>query len=141
MGEEANGIRRELSAGEDGRTPVTGTAVATGDGADGLLRRLDGVRAAGSSRWLDEPGVSPELTVDGDPKTYWAADPDETPRLTADWPTTAASKVCGSRSTPTWQAGVPPTIDVTLGGRTVRRTLSREGVVSSRGAARARSSR
>ena len=130
VGEEANGIRRELSLAEGRSFTVTGTAVATGGGADGLLRRLDGVRAAASSRWLDEPGVSPELTVDGDPKTYWASDPDEEqPRLTLDWPTDRRVEGLRFEVDPDVAGRRPTAVDVTLDGRTVRRTLSREGVV------------
>ena len=89
VGEEATTMRRRLVVASERSYAVSGTAVAAGTGADDLLRRLDGIRARGSSRWVPEPGVSPELVVDGDPKTYWAADPsDETPTLTVTWPTT-----------------------------------------------------
>ncbi|MBR7742187.1 DUF3367 domain-containing protein [Phycicoccus sp. BSK3Z-2] len=129
-GEEATQMRRVVRLEEARTFEVTGSAVATGVGADALLRRLDGVRASGSSRWLTEPGVSPQLVVDGDPGTYWAADPDdERPTLTVRWPgrrtveglrLTVASDVAGRR---------PTAVEVTLGGRTVRRVLDRDGVV------------
>ena len=56
VGEEATTMRRLVTLAEERSYVVTGTAVATGDGADALLQRLDGIRAAASSRWLPEPG-------------------------------------------------------------------------------------
>ena len=132
VGEESNGIRRELTLDQPRSFTVTGTVVAAGEGADALLRRLDGVRAAGSSRWLADAGVSAELTVDGDPRTYWAADPDdEEPRLTLSWPTPRLVEGLRFDLDPDAAGRRPTTVDVTVGGATVRRrTLSREGVIS-----------
>ncbi len=131
VGEEATQMRRIVTLAEPRTYEVTGTAVARAPGADTLLRRLDGVRAAGSSRWVPEPGVSPELTVDGDPRTYWAAAPDDAePTLTLTWPTTRT--VAGLRVTtdPDVAGRRPLEVDVTIGGRTVHRVLDRDGVVT-----------
>jgi arabinofuranan 3-O-arabinosyltransferase len=130
VGEEATTMRRLLSLETARSYVVSGTAGSFGEGADDLLRRFDGVRAKASSRWLPEPGVSPELAVDGDPKTYWASDPmDTTPTLTVTWPT--ARQVEGLRFAvdPDVAGRRPTEVDVTLGGRTVHRVLDRDGVV------------
>ncbi len=117
VGEESNGIRRELTLDQPRSFTVTGTVVAAGEGADALLRRLDGVRAAGSSRWLAEAGVSAELTVDGDPRTYWAADPDdEEPRLTLSWPTPRLVEGLRFDIDPDAAGRRPTTVEVTVGG-------------------------
>lgn len=128
-GEEESTMRRSLTLDREHRYTVSGTAVST-QGADLLLRRPDGVRASASSRWLPEPGVSPELTVDGDPTTYWASDPEEAePTLTVSWPT--ARRVTGIRLTTDAQvAGRRPTVvRVTVGGRTTEATVGRDGTV------------
>ena len=131
VGEETNGIRRELTLAQTRSFTVTGTVVASGEGADSLLRRLDGVRAAGSSRWLPEPGVSPDLAVDGDAKTYWAASPQDTePRLTLSWPTPRLVEGLRLEADPNVAGRRPTVLDVTLGDVTVRRTLGRDGTIS-----------
>ena len=130
VGEEATTLRRLLTLSEGRRYSVSGTAGSFGEGADDLLRRLDGIRAKASSRWLPEPGVSPELAVDGDPKTYWASDPtDAKPTLTITWPT--ARHVEGLRFAvdPDVAGRRPTEVDVTIGGRTVHRVLDRDGTV------------
>jgi arabinofuranan 3-O-arabinosyltransferase len=74
--------------------------------------------------------VSPELAVDGDPKTYWASDPsDETPTLTVTWPTTR--QVAGLRFVvdPDAAGRRPTEVDVTVGERTFHRVLDRDGIV------------
>lgn len=129
-GEEETTMRRSFTLDRAHRYGVSGTAVATSVGADLLLRRPDGIRAVASSRWLPEPGVSPELAVDGDPTTFWASDPDETrPVLTVSWP--GVRRVTGLRLTTDAQvAGRRPTqVSVTLGGRTVRRAVGEDGTL------------
>ncbi len=131
VGEEETTMRRVVTTAQDRTFSVRGTAAAIGVGADDLLRRLDGVRASGSSRWLQEPGVSPELAVDGDPGTYWAADPDDAePTLTLSWPTPRA--VRGLRiAVDADAAGRRPTeVDVILEGQTYHRVLDRDGSIS-----------
>ena len=130
VGEEATTMRRLVTLAEERAYVVTGTAVATGDGADALLQRLDGIRAAASTRWLPEPGVAPDLAVDGDPKTYWASDPTDTePTLTLTWPTTRQVDGLRFAVDPDVAGRRPTEVDVTVGGRTVHRALDRDGVV------------
>lgn len=130
VGEEATTMRRQLTVASGRSYAVSGTAVAAGTGADDLLRRLDGVRAAGSSRWVPEPGVSPELAVDGDPKTYWASDPsDDTPTLTVTWPTTRQVEGLRFGVDPDAAGRRPTEVDVTVGDRTFHRVLDRDGTV------------
>ncbi len=131
VGEEETTMRRIVSIGEDRTFTGQGTAAATGNGADDLLRRLDDVRATASSRWIQEPGVSPELAVDGDPRTYWAADPEDSqPELTLTWPTPRT--VRGLRfSLDADAAGRRPTeVDVTVEERSYHRVLDRDGSIS-----------
>lgn len=131
VGEETTTMRRLLTLADPTSFAVSGAAVATGLGADDLLRRLDGVRARASSRWLPEPGVSPELAVDGDPKTYWASDPTEdTPTLTVTWPTSRRVEGLRFAVDPDAAGRRPIEVDVTVGGRTFHRVLDREGVVT-----------
>jgi arabinofuranan 3-O-arabinosyltransferase len=131
VGEEATVMRRLLTLGAARSYAVSGTTVATGTGADDLLRRLDGVRARASSRWLPEPGVSPELVVDGDPRTYWASDPtDATPTLTVTWPTTRTVNALRFSVDPDVAGRRPTEVDVTVRGRTFHRVVDRDGVVS-----------
>lgn len=130
VGEEAATMRRIFTVAEPRAYTMKGTAVASGEGADALLRRLDGVRATGSSRWMPEPGVSPELAVDGDPRTYWASSPgDTTPTLTVTWP--GSRRVAGLvLSTDPDVAGRRPTaVEVTIAGRTVPREVGGDGRV------------
>ncbi|MGL5909291.1 MAG: hypothetical protein ACRCZP_04760 [Phycicoccus sp.] len=95
--------------------------MASGAGADRLLRRLDGVRASASTRWLPEPGVSPELVVDGDPRTFWAADPDDAaPRLSVRWPGNRRVEGLRFAVDPDVAGRRPTEVDVTIGGRTLR---------------------
>ncbi len=131
VGEEATQMRRLVTLAQPRSYDVTGAAVAVGPGADTLLRRLDGVRADGSSRWVPEPGVSPELTVDGDPRTYWAAAPDDAaPTLTLTWPTERTVEGLRIVVDPDVAGRRPLEVDVTIGGRTVHRVLDRDGGIA-----------
>ena len=131
VGEEATGMRREALIPQARTFRVSGEVVGTGVGADPLLRRLDGVRASSASRWFPEPGVSPELAVDGDPGTFWAAEPDDSsPVLSVSWPGTR--RVTGLRLTTSGDvAGRRPTeVEVRIGTRTVHRVLDATGAAS-----------
>ena len=74
--------------------------------------------------------MSPELAVDGDPKTYWASDPsDETPTLTVTWPTTRRVEGLQFGVDPDAAGRRPTEVDVTVGDRTFHRVLDRDGIV------------
>lgn len=130
VGEEATTMRRIFSVAEPRTYTMSGTAVASGEGADALLRRLDGVRASGSSRWMPEPGVSPELAVDGDPRTYWASSPgDARPTLTVSWPRSRQVSGLVLSADPDVAGRRPTAVEVTVAGRTVQRQVGRDGRV------------
>lgn len=130
VGEEASVMRRQLTLSQDRSYSVVGTAVATEDAAESLLLRLDGVRAKGSSRWIPEPGVSALLAVDGDPKTYWAADPgDAAPTLSVSWPTQRVVEGLRFSVDPDVAGRRPTEVDVTIGGRTFHRVVGRDGTL------------
>lgn len=129
-GEEQTGFRRAFTVDAARTMTASGTAVPRGGGADALLGRLDGVTAEGSSRWLDVAGLSPDLVVDGDPQTYWAAGPrDGSPTLTLRWP--GQRRLSGLvLSTDPDVAGRRPTrVQVEVGGETYDRTISAAGTV------------
>lgn len=130
VGEEATIMRRQLTLSQDRAFAVDGTVVATADAADSLLLRLDGVRAKGSSRWIPEPGVSALLAVDGDPKTYWAADPgDAEPTLSVSWPTPRVVEGLRFSVDPDVAGRRPTEVDVTIGKQTFHRVLDRDGML------------
>ncbi len=123
-------MRRIFTVAHPRYYTMSGTAVASGEGADTLLRRLDGVRASGSSRWIPEPGVSPELAVDGDPRTYWASSPgDARPTLTVTWPEPRRVEGLVLSADPDVAGRRPTAVEVTIAGRTVTRAVGRDGRV------------
>lgn len=127
-GEEEAGLRREFSRRTPASFEASGTAIARGSGADSLLKRLDGVTAQASSRWLDVPGLSPDLVVDGDPKTYWASRPsDGSPTLDLSWQEPRLVTGLVFTTDPDVAGRRPTQVEVTLDGDTYQRTLTPEG--------------
>lgn len=76
-GEESGALRRNVTQTRGGEFTISGTALPYGTpNAARLLQRLDGVHAVANSTWIEGPWVSAPLAVDGDPRTYWAAQPE-----------------------------------------------------------------
>ena len=130
-GEEDNGIRRVWTAAADRTMTLTGTVTPRGVDADRLLARLDGVTATATSRWLEVAGLSPELTVDGDPKTYWASSPTEArPALTLTWPGVRSFTGLTLSTDPDVAGRRPTKVVVTVDGQEYTRDVDRDGLVS-----------
>lgn len=87
-GEEEDSLRRAMRVPAPTTYEVEGTVLPrTGSLVERLLQRPDGVVVDASSVWVSGSHVAAPLAADGDPLTYWAADPeDDTPTLTLTWP-------------------------------------------------------
>jgi arabinofuranan 3-O-arabinosyltransferase len=74
--EEESGFFRELTVAEEGSWDFSGAVVARATVASERLLEpiFDEARVRASTTYLDEPGVGAQLALDGDPKTFWAAD-------------------------------------------------------------------
>ena len=86
--EEQSAMRRIFSLPGATSFTVAGTVVPVpSPGLAKLLQRPDGVKVAASSQWLASPSVGPWEALDGDPRSYWAADPhDQAPTITVTFP-------------------------------------------------------
>jgi arabinofuranan 3-O-arabinosyltransferase len=132
-GEQAGDLRRIVTLDESAEFTASGTVVPlASESVDRLLGRLDGVEVDASTTWIPGAAVSPQLAVDGDDRTYWAAAPDdEAPTLTVSWPTPRT--VAGIRlSTDDDAAGRRPTeVEISVDeGASVTRTVPRTGLVA-----------
>ena len=129
-GEETGSLRREFTLDRARSFTVSGTAIPQGVAVDRLLERLDGVSAEASSRWFDLPAVSPQLLVDGDPKTYWAADPAErAPTLELSWPSPRRVEGLRIETDPDVGGRRPTEVEVTVDGQTYQRAVQRDGSI------------
>lgn len=130
-GEEDHELRRDIVVASDRTFMVSGTALARGSGADRLLARLDDVRATTSSRWLPVAGLAPDLMLDGDPRTYWAADPtDGKPTIDLTWPTPRLVEGLQIVVDPDVAGRRPTRVAVEIDGRTVERDVDRSGRIT-----------
>lgn len=131
QGEEAADLRRLFSLPDDTDFSGSGTVYPrSSNAADRFLERLDGIRAEASSRWVDGASVSPHLVLDGDDRTYWASDPDDSqPSITLQWP--APRLVQGMQlSTHSDVAGRRPTeVTVVVAGAEFTRAVPEDGLV------------
>jgi arabinofuranan 3-O-arabinosyltransferase len=86
--EEASGIYRVFRTDEDGSwlPRVRAVAVASPETLALLAPRATRLTVVGSSVFGNEPGATPVLALDDDPRTGWTAAPgDADPTLTLDW--------------------------------------------------------
>ncbi|KQZ88030.1 hypothetical protein ASD62_00530 [Phycicoccus sp. Root563] len=109
----------------------SGTVVPRDDAATRrLLARGDKISVRASTSWLPGAQTAPALAVDGDERTYWAADPvDKRPSLTVTFPAprevsgvtlTTAATITGRR---------PTAVEVTVNRHVYARAVGEDGTV------------
>ena len=131
VGEGEVDLRRVFALPTAETFTVTGTAWPREQAsAASLIDRRDSISVAASTTWIAGATMAPGLLVDGDPRTYWAAKPDDKkPSLTIRFPTVRTfsglrlqtdDKVAGRRAV---------RVAVKIGGLTYERDIGADGTV------------
>jgi arabinofuranan 3-O-arabinosyltransferase len=130
-GEQVAGLRRSFASTVAATYQAAGSVLPAGSPAlERLLHVPGSLRVKASSRWSDDPLVRPDVVDDGDPRTYWAAAPDdEQPTLHLAWGTPRRVARLTLRTDPAVVGARATRVRVRIGGRVVDRAVPRSGVV------------
>jgi arabinofuranan 3-O-arabinosyltransferase len=108
-------------------TSMTGTGSVVPRGASAtarLLNRPDDIRASATSTWVPGASTAPQLAIDGDPATYWAAAPSQiSPSLTLRFPEQRVVRGLRFETDPAVTGRRITEVEIAVGGKTYQRTV------------------
>jgi arabinofuranan 3-O-arabinosyltransferase len=113
-------------------TTMTGAGSVVPRGASStarLLNRPDDIRATATSTWVPGASTAPQLAIDGDPATYWAASPSATsPGLTLRFPERRVVRGLRFETDPAVTGRRITEVEIKVGGKTYQRTVDPDTV-------------